>query len=109
MRQTYHGDFMGAPYEGRGYMGYNHLARCYESIWMGSTGTSLSFSSGSCAADGRTFTMHATEPNPLSGEAADVVDMIEIHDADSHTFTRYYVVPGGDDVKSFEIACQRKD
>lgn len=48
--------FGGEPFTGRATWGYNNVEKRYESTWIDSEGSGISFMTGNVSADGKTFT-----------------------------------------------------
>jgi hypothetical protein len=76
---------------------------------MGSMSSGMTYATGSCSDDGKTFTLLSRETDPMTRETTDLKDVIRIEDDDHHSFTRYYALPDGTFEKGVEIAYTRKD
>jgi Protein of unknown function (DUF1579) len=62
---THHqGDFMGAPFEGRGAMGYDKVQKKYVGVWIDSMSTMIYVESGQYDAASRSFTMESAFTDP---------------------------------------------
>jgi len=59
MHETFKMDFMGMPFEGNLLMGYNHVTKQYQSIWVDSMTTGMSMATGVRLEDG-SFDMNGT-------------------------------------------------
>jgi hypothetical protein len=66
VHEDYKGEFMGAPFEGVGYTGYDKLKQKYVGVWMDSTASSLTISEGS--AEGKVITSTGLMDDPMTGE-----------------------------------------
>ena len=62
--QTFHGTFMGKPYEGRGLLGYDNLKQELVGYWLDTMSTSASVSTGQCAGDRKSIAMSGSWDMP---------------------------------------------
>jgi hypothetical protein len=62
--QEFHGDFMGAPFEGQGLSGFDNGTKEHFNVWIDSSSTGMSLMKGTEDASGKgTFTGECTDPN----------------------------------------------
>lgn len=90
VRSDFSSTFMGQPYQGIGYTGYDNVTGRYTATWADnmSTGTMLAY--GDYAPATRTYTFKAEMPDPMkNGVMTPIRMVIRILDADHHDFDMY--------------------
>jgi hypothetical protein len=105
----YNGDMMGQPFKGVSMMGYNNNSKQHESVWVDNMSTGIWYSTGSCSADGKTYTLSGifTEPDGTKKTTREVTSWTG---ADTYTM-EFYETPGekgGKERKMMELAYTRK-
>jgi hypothetical protein len=100
------GEFAGAPFAGRGTMGYDPAKKKYVSTWVDSMSASIMFSEGSFDADGKTFTETGSGTGP-DGKPTKWRNVHEFQSNDKAVFTMY-MTTDGKEAESFKITYQRK-
>ncbi len=108
IEQRFAGDFMGAPFNGLGFTGYDNVKKQYFGTWMDSMSTGMMVSTGSMSADGKTFTFTGSMSDPMTGKDSPLEEKITITDADHHTMEMWSPGPDGKMFKMMEIAYSRK-
>lgn len=108
LRQTVSGTWMGAPFEGTGYLGYDNIKQEYVSVWIDSMGTGIMTESGTYDAAAKTFKMNGKNSCPMTGEK-DRACRSEIAqtDDDHYTYSAYIHGPDGEEFKGMEIVYTR--
>lgn len=56
LESKYSGPFMGQPFEGRSFVGYDNGKQQYQSVWIMTMGTGIDFTTGTWDAESKTFT-----------------------------------------------------
>lgn len=107
LAQSYQGSFMGMPFEGIGYMGYDNIQKKYVSTWMDSMGTGIMAGEGSYKGDG-VFEFWAEYPDASTGKIVKFREILEIESNDTHTLTMYMAGADGKEFKNMEIRYTRK-
>lgn len=107
LEQRFSGTFMGTPFDGIGYTGYDNVKKQYWGTWMDSMSTGMMLSGGGMGSDG-TWTFTGTFPDPMTGKDQKVDTKMKIVDADHHNFEMWTPAPDGKMFKSMEIAYARK-
>lgn len=103
----FHGEFMGQPFTGIGYTGYDRIQKKYVSNWMDSMGTQISTYVGDYDEATKTYTYHG-DMLGMSGETIKSKLVDKITGPDSHVFTMYSEMPGQEGmVKIMEISYER--
>ena len=108
LEQRYKGDFMGMPFEGVGYTGYDNVKKQYWGTWMDNMSTAMMRSTGTASADGKTWEFEATMSDPMTGTDTTAKEKLTVVDADHHTLEMWMAGPDGKMFKSMEIAYARK-
>lgn len=106
LEQRFKGSFMGAPYEGLGYTGYDNVKKRYWTTWMDNMATGIMMSTGSV--DGATWTFSGTMPDPMTGKDMQSDSKIVVQDADRHVMEMWGPGPDGKMYKNMEIAYSRR-
>lgn len=106
LKESYSGDMMGEPFEGLGLWSYDNAAKTYRGLWTDSMSTGWSIAAGYANDGGKSFTMHATDTDPMTGEPMHSEDTIEVVDENTHKMTRMGIM-GDQRVKMMEIVYTR--
>ncbi len=110
LRQTYTGDPNEGPFpefEGRGYWGYNTIAKQYEGFWIDNASTIMQTETGEIDESGKVWTMVGEMPNPSQpGQTMVKRSVITLDDEDRHRMEMYFDTGEGE-TKSMEIEYQR--
>lgn len=108
VRQDYRGEFMGAPFEGLAYTGYDNVTGKYYSSWMDSGSTGVFVSHGDYDPATRTYTLTGEMNDPAAGGATiPVRQVIRVVDHDHHVYDMYET-RGGKEVHAMKIEYTRK-
>jgi hypothetical protein len=107
LEEHFDGTFMGQPFTGMGYTGYDNVQKKYVGTWMDSMSTGVMTSSGKMGADGKTFAMTGSMSDPMSGKMTTVKEKLIVTDPDHHTFEMWGAGPDGKNFKMMEILYTR--
>jgi len=108
MQQSFSGNFMGMPFEGIGYTGYDNVKKQYWGTWMDNMSTSMMMSTGATSDAGKTWTFTGSMADPMTGKDSKVDEKITVIDADHHTMEMWGPGPDGKMYKTMELAYTRK-
>ena|SRR5438105_848865 len=108
VQQRFDGTFMGQPFSGIGYTGYDNVRHTYIGTWMDSMSTSMMTSSGDPDASGKNWNFNAMSMDPVSGEAVSLTEKMTMIDNDHQLFEMYGPGPDGSNFKMMEITYTRK-
>ena len=86
VEQRFKGEFMGQPFEGIGYTGYDNVKKAYVGSWMDSMSTTMMTSSGTADAAGTKFTFTGECSDPMSGKAQHYRQVMTIEGPNKHVF-----------------------
>lgn len=107
VRMDYTGQFMGQPFEGVGYSGYDNVTGKYFSTWTDNMSTGLFVSEGEYDPATKTYTYRAEMPDPVQGGAkVPIREVVRVVDADHHVF-EMYETREGKERKSMQIEYAR--
>lgn len=106
LEERFSGNFMGMPFEGRGYTGYDNVKKQYWSTWMDNMSTAMMISTGS--AEGKTWKFKGTMADPMTGKDAAHDMTLTVTDADHHTMEMWGAGPDGKNFKMMEMTYTRK-
>jgi len=108
LQQNFTGNFMGMPFSGVGYTGYDNIKKKYIGTWMDTMTTSMMISTGSANADGKSYTFTSSMDDPMTGKPSPVKETVTVLDDDHHTLEMWSPGPDGKMFKMMEIAYTRK-
>ena len=108
VEQKFAGSFMGQPFNGIGYTGYDNVKKQYWGSWMDSMSTGVMMSTGSTSDNGKTWKFTASMPDPMTGKEAPMEERVTVTDKDHHMFEMWSPGPDGKMYKMMEIAYTRK-
>jgi hypothetical protein len=108
VQQTFRGSFMGQPFEGIGYTGYDNYKKQFISTWMDTMGTSMLISKGTADATGKILTSTGEWDDAMTGKKSTVREVVRIVDNDTHVMEMYMPGPDGKEYRNMEITYARK-
>lgn len=68
LEETYKGEWMGEPFQGRCIIGYDNVREEFTNIWYDNMSTGMSISTGQASKDGKVITFEGQHSDPMSGE-----------------------------------------
>jgi Protein of unknown function (DUF1579). len=108
VEERFTGKFMGMPFSGIGYTGYDNVKKQYVGAWMDNMTTAMMVSSGTAAADGKSITFTSSMDDPMTGKSSPVKEKVTVVDDDHHTLEMWGAGPDGKMFKMMEITYARK-
>ncbi len=106
VQQTFNGTFMGKPFHGVGYTGYDNVKEEYVGTWMDTASTSMMVSTGK-AEDDKTFSFSSTMADPVTKKPVDLKTKVIVTDKNHHTMEMWGPGPDGNVYKMMEITYTR--
>ncbi|HEV7241215.1 MAG TPA: DUF1579 domain-containing protein [Thermoanaerobaculia bacterium] len=106
LEERFAGNFMGMPFEGLGYSGYDNVKKQYWGTWMDNMSTGMMMSTGTY--DGKAWTFKGTMADPMTGKDSTIDQKVTFADADHHMMEMWGPAPDGKIYKSMEITYSRK-
>jgi hypothetical protein len=107
MQETFDGTFMGKPFHGVGYTGYDNVKEQYVGTWMDTASTAVMTSMGK-AEDDKTYSFTSTIDDPLTKKPMDMKTKVTVTDKNHHTMEMWGPAPDGTQFKMMEITYTRK-
>ncbi len=107
VEERFKGTFMGMPFEGIGYTGYDNAKKQYFGTWIDNFGTGVMTSTGNTT-DRKLWTFKSNNTDPMTGKDMPVESRMTVADADHHLFEMFSPGPDGKMFKMMEIAYTRK-
>lgn len=105
--QNFEGNFMGMPFSGIGYTGYDNIKKAYVGTWMDSMSTQMMVSKGTIDSGGKSLTFDSSMDDPMSGKTMPVKEKVTVIDADHHMMESWGPGPDGKMFKMMEIQYSR--
>ena len=107
LKQEVQGTWMGQPFEGTGYTGFDNIKQTYISNWIDSMGTGIMKVSGSYNAATKTLELSGVNSCPMTGSDRENRTEWKILDADHQTYSSFLKDESGNEFKAMEIAYVR--
>jgi len=108
LEQRYRGTFMGQPFNGVGYTGYDNLKKKYVATWMDSMGTTMMVTEGTADGGGKVITTTGTIPDAVTKKIVPIKAVTTLMDADHTSYEVWGSDPAGRVYKTLEIRYVRK-
>ncbi len=108
LEQHHQGTFMGKPFEGVGYSGYDNYKKKYNGTWMDSAGTSMMNTLGSVDKSGKVFTFRGTVDDIIAKKPQPVKAVAKVIDEDHTSYEMWGPAPDGKQFKMLDILYTRK-
>jgi hypothetical protein len=99
--------FMGMPFAGIGYTGYDNVKKQFWSTWIDNMGTGVMISTGSMTDPGKVWKFTGTMADPMTGKDTTEEIRITVADHDHHSMEMWGPAPDGKVYKMMEIAYTR--
>jgi hypothetical protein len=108
VREEFKGEFMGQPFIGVSFTGYDNIRQKYNSVWIDDMSTTMVTSEGTSSADGKAITFEGTYSCAMTGESHKASkQIIRILSHDKHVFEMHDPTLG-DKSKTLEITYTRR-
>ena len=107
LREEFHGDMMGMPFDGIAYTGFDNHTQKFVSTWIDSMSTGIFRFEGRADTEGRTITQECRYNDPIKGPMT-MRSVTRIVDHDTHEFEMYGIDRSGNEEKMMEITYTRK-
>jgi hypothetical protein len=106
IRQTFSGEMMGKKFSGEGLIGYNTVAKEYESTWIDSSATGITTMTGKKDAKGDLVFTGQTD-SMATGQKTTSKAVLHREGKDKMTYTTYEAGSDGKEVKMIEVVYTR--
>jgi hypothetical protein len=108
VEQRFEGTFMGQPFSGIGYTGYDNVTKKYVGTWMDTGSTGMMNSTGKADPSGKAMTFTGSMVDPTTGKLSKYTSKVIFADNDHHTMEMWGPDPAGKSYKMMEITYTRK-
>ena len=108
VRQEFNGEFMGKPFRGIGFTGYDNVRQTYRSVWIDDMSTTMVTSEGEADTGGKVITLRGHYACAMTGEKNKATTQVyRIVSHDKHVFEMHDPTKG-DNSKMMEITYTRR-
>ena len=108
VQQEFNGEFMGKPFRGLSFTGYDNVKQKYNSVWIDDMSTTMMNSEGDADQAGKVLTFDGSYACPVTGEKEKAAKQIyRIISRDKHVFEMHDPTKGAN-TKTMEITYTRK-
>jgi len=108
VQQEFNGEFMGKPFHGMSFTGYDNVREKYRSVWLDDMSTSMVTSEGDADAGGKVITLGGNYACAMTGEKnKETRQIYRILSRDKHVYEMHDPTRG-DNSKTLEITYTRK-
>jgi hypothetical protein len=108
LEQRFEGKFMGMPFSGIGYTGYDNYKKKYLGTWMDNFGTTIMNTTGSFDSSGKVLRSTARMDDFSTGKVITVREVLNIVNKDELRLEMFGPGPDGRDFRMMEIVYKRK-
>ena len=106
--EEFKGTFMGKPFEGHGWTGFDNVSKKFVATWVDNMGTGIIFMEGTADGAGKTITFTGTENDPMTGKSKTIREVMTIDSPTQHTDRFFEPGPDGKEMKTMEIVYTKK-
>jgi hypothetical protein len=108
LREEYSSVFMGMPFQGLCYTGYDNLRQQYSGVWLDDMSTQILPFTGSYDADRKAFTMEGDMIDAATGQTTHSRMVTTVVSEDKHLFESFGFGPEGKEIKMMELVYERQ-
>ncbi len=108
IEQRFEGQFMGMPFSGLGYTGYDNYKKKYVGVWMDTAGTAMMNSIGSFNASGKVLRSTSRMDDFTTGKVTTVRSNVTFASSDEVKMEMFGPGPDGKEYRMLEIVYTRK-
>lgn len=106
LKEELTGAFMGRPFQGLGFNGYDNVTKQYVAIWLDNMGTGIHYYTGQEKEEGvQAFT--STSHDPATGRAIATRSIGRVIDLDHHTYESFVTLPDGSEFLQMQVEYTR--
>jgi hypothetical protein len=107
LQDSVKGEYMGMPFEGMAWTGYDNINQEYKFVWIDNFGTGVTLATGKCSDAGKTITFEGKAPYPGMPDGMPFKEVLRLVDAKKHVMEWYMPSENGDMFKTMEITYTR--
>ena len=108
LEQRYEGTFMGMPFQGIGYTGYDNYRQKYLAVWMDTFGTTIMSTSGSFDPSGKVLESTGKVDDFTTGKVATIREKLTFVSRDEVVMEMFGPGPTGAEYRIMEVLYTRK-
>jgi hypothetical protein len=108
LEQRFQSSFMGQPFSGIGYVGFDNVKKKYVSTWMDTMGTMIMAMEGAADPAGKVITAAGRMPDAFTKKVTSFKSVTTLVDPDHHVYEMWATEPDGTVYKNLEIHYTRK-
>jgi len=108
LEQKFEGQFMGMPFSGLGYTGYDNYKKKYVGVWMDTAGTAVMNTTGSFTAAGKVLRSTARMDDFTTGKVVTVREDVTFVSNNEVKMEMFGPAPDGKEYRMMEIVYTRK-
>ena len=108
LRAKVDSEFMGKPFEGMEFTGYDPIKKQFVNLWLDSGTNTPMMQFGTASADGNTITFTGDMPDPTTGKTKKTRSVIDMSSKDKMKCDCFETGPDGAEFKSMELTYKRK-
>ncbi|MGS2761780.1 DUF1579 domain-containing protein [Sinomicrobium sp. M5D2P9] len=108
LKISFKGEFMGEPFNGLGFMGYDNAKKEFFSTWLDDMGTGIMIARGTVSEeDNNTMEMRGSMVDPMTGNDLKIREVVSRIDENTRTM-EMFMEYNGTEMKTMEIKYSRK-
>ncbi len=107
IRETYEGSFMGKPFQGTGFLGYDNMKKKYTTVWIDNFSTASYVFEGDSKDKGKTITSTASFMCPATGTQKSIKSVMKKVSKNEFHYEHFDTDDKGREFKSMEIVYQK--
>ena len=108
LQTTYKGEFMGEPFMGMGFDGYDNTAKKYVSVWIDTASTIMMTFEGEAGEDDTARTMYGSYTDPATGQEKQTKSVITFLTTNRYTYESFEKTAGGEFERTLQMIFSRK-
>ncbi len=108
LEQRFEGKFMGMPFSGIGYTGYDNYKKKYMGVWMDTFGTMMMNTTGSFDASGKVLRSTARMDDFTTGKVMTVREELKFVSPDEVRMDMFMPGPDGKEFRTMELVYTRQ-
>ncbi|MFH1754085.1 MAG: DUF1579 domain-containing protein [Candidatus Latescibacterota bacterium] len=108
LQQEGHSEFQGTEFAGFGLVGFNKMTNKLQSVWIDNTGTAMLIMTGTCDAEGKTFTSFGEFKDLMKSDMQKIKAVTKLTGPDEMVDEMFLLMPDGKEIKTMQLNYKRK-